>query len=91
MPFLPSSRYANVEQITIDAGEQGMVKAVKLRRLPSPPAAPYTVLEHDRVDIVTQRLYQDGTQFWHIGDANTDLEPDHLTDVPGRVIQTPNQ
>ncbi len=91
MAFLPTSRYANVEQISVDAGDQGTVLAVKLRRLPSPAATPYTVLEHDRVDLITQRLYQSGTQFWHVGDVNTELEPDHLTDEPGRIIQTPTQ
>ena len=32
----------------------------------------------DRLDVMAQRKYSDGTKFWHIADANTELEANDL-------------
>ncbi|MGD9614573.1 MAG: hypothetical protein AB7H90_12215 [Alphaproteobacteria bacterium] len=71
--FLERSRYAKtpVDEVEI-AGRK--VAAIRLRRLPSPPADPYVVRQGDRLDLIAQRQFGDGTRFWHIADANSALE-----------------
>ncbi|MND08690.1 hypothetical protein D3C83_314850 [compost metagenome] len=34
----------------------------------------------DRLDLMAHRKYQDGTKFWHIADANTELEASRLVE-----------
>jgi hypothetical protein len=64
------------------------VAAVKLRRLPAPPAVDYTVDAQDRIDTIAQRRTGDGTRFWHVADANSELEARALAE-PGRIIEVP--
>jgi hypothetical protein len=88
MAFLKSSRYFGLPTVTVEvAGRR--VTAVTLRRLAEPASKPYVVESHDRLDVIAQRDYQDGTRFWAIADANTELEAEQLTAQPGRVIETP--
>lgn len=91
MAFLKTSRYASVAEVDAPAPGGGTTRAVKPRPLPSPDAAPYTVQDHDRLDILAKNQYGDGTRYWHIADANSELEAERLTDVPGRVIAVPGQ
>jgi hypothetical protein len=35
--------------------------------------------------------YQDATKYWHIGDANSELETNELTRTVGRVILVPEK
>jgi hypothetical protein len=90
MAVLKTSRYSSVEQIDAPAPGGGTTKAFSLRPLPSPDAAPYLVLEHDRLDTLAQNRYADGSRFWHIADANTELEANQLA-APGRTIALPLQ
>ena len=89
--FLKSSRYYGIE--TVDATDRygRPVKAIKRRALPPTSGDAYTVQGPDRLDVLSQRLYKDGTRFWHIADANTELEANELTRVPGRVITAPKK
>ena len=86
--FLSNSRYTGLATITLRTRDGREVTAVKLRRLPTPTASAYTVLAADRLDIVARRRYEDGTRYWHIADANTELEAADLVE-PGRVIEVP--
>jgi hypothetical protein len=48
----------------------------------------------DRLDVMAQRQYSDGTRFWHIADANTELEASKLVeprvlDEDVRIISVP--
>ncbi|HEY5928104.1 MAG TPA: hypothetical protein VIV11_40735 [Kofleriaceae bacterium] len=61
---------------------------MKLRKLPEPQAVPYTVDDNDRVDLVAQRRYGEATRYWHVADANTELDARELCE-PGRVITVP--
>ncbi len=76
--FLDNSRYAEI--LTVEAkDEKGRtVQAVKLRRLPFTAGTPTEVGGADRLDVMAQRKYSDGTKFWHIADANTELEANNL-------------
>src|SRR5688572_11053560 len=98
--FDSNSRYATVPMADVDAPGGLTVRVVKLRRLPYPPGNPVPVMGSDRLDILAQREYRDGTKFWHIADANTELEANRLVQdepsenpllqVQTRVLVLPN-
>jgi len=54
------------------------VKAVKLRRLPYVAGTSTMIKGTDRLDVMAQNNYGDGTKFWHIADANTELQANDL-------------
>ena len=89
--FLESSRYHRVRKDEAKARDGRIVKVVALRRLPVVGGDPTTTKENDRLDIIAQRLYDDPTMFWHIADANTELQAGDLVDEAGRVIDVPEQ
>lgn len=76
--FLESSRYADVETVEAEAKGGRKVSAVKLRRLPYVAGTPSTVRAGERLDIIAQQKFSDGTKFWHVADANTELEANDL-------------
>jgi len=87
--FLENSRYygqATVETITADGRT---VRALKLRSLPAEEGSSRTVQEHDRLDTLAQDRYGDATKFWHIADANTELQANDLTAEPGATLNLP--
>jgi hypothetical protein len=47
------------------------------------------VLEKDRLDLLARTALEDGTAFWRIADANTELQARRLEEPPGRVIDLP--
>ncbi len=89
--FLESSRYHRVRKDEAKARDGRVVKVVTLRRLPALGGDPTTIKENDRLDIIAQRLYDEPTMFWHIADANTELQAGDLVAEPGRVINVPEQ
>jgi hypothetical protein len=72
--FLTNSRYAKTPQIQITLADGTQVSAVKLRAIPVSPGDSTPVTSNDRLDVMAQRLYEDATRYWHIGDANTELD-----------------
>lgn len=86
--FLDTSRYSR--QRTVDAmiKSRRTVKAITLRRLPDIEGKPAVV--DDRLDIMAQRHYNDPAMFWHIADANTELEANLLVKT-GRIIKVPEE
>ncbi len=89
--FLPNSRYADVPQtvVTLRSGETATV--VRLRRLPAVDGEATVVKGNDRLDIFADRRYGDPTKFWHVADANSELEAGRLVAQPNRVIEVPRQ
>lgn len=88
--FNSNSRYADPSTWVDVTMPDGTVRnVVKFRRLPIVSGVPTTVASGDRLDIYAHLHYGDSTLFWHIGDANTELEAKTLTQTPGRVIQVP--
>jgi hypothetical protein len=87
--FLPNSRYADVEQgvVTLRAGATATI--VRLRRLPAVVGEPTVVKGNDRLDIFADRRYSDPTKFWHVADANSELDANRLVATPNRVIEVP--
>jgi hypothetical protein len=91
MTFPPTSRYAKVEQTTIEARD-GKTYAYLRRRFVPPPERFTTLQEHvvvqgDRLDNVTARYLGDPLQFWQVGDANRAMQPEELTAAPGRRLR----
>ena len=87
--FLASSRYYGLPTAEVTTRDGRTVRVVKVRRLPPTERVPLEVSENDRLDILAQRRYDDPTRFWHIADANTELDARILVRVPGRFIYVP--
>jgi len=77
--FLDTSRYAGVPTTEAEDRKGRKVTAVKLRRLPYVSGTPTVLNGNDRLDVIAQRKYSDGTKFWHVADANTELQANDLT------------
>ena len=93
MAFDEKSRYYGLPTVEATVGSGRTVTAVKLRRLPSVTGDALALKASDRLDILAQRHFQNGAKFWHIVDANSELEAKRLVerlvhDEP-RVIQIP--
>ncbi len=94
--FLESSRYFNVKTVEAETERGRKVKVVMLRRLPYVSGTSTIVKGNDRLDVMAQRKYSDATRFWHIADANTELEANNLVkqrpqDKEARVINVPEK
>jgi hypothetical protein len=87
--FLDKSRYARVDIVEVPTTEGQTTAAVKLRRLPATSGSPVNVTDRDRLDVIAQRRYGEPTWFWHIADANTELEASALTERSIRTIIVP--
>lgn len=89
--FLDNSRYARLTPSNVKTRAGRDVSVIHLRRLPAMTGAPHTVYGNDRLDIIAQRTYGDPTRFWHVADANTELEATKLLQPVNRVIRVPEQ
>ena len=78
--FDANSRYAKCPVVDALAANGKTVSAVKLRRLPYAPGNLAVIKGTDRLDIMAHRKYKDGTKFWHLADANTELEANDLVE-----------
>jgi hypothetical protein len=87
--FLKNSRYYGLPTVIARDRAGDSVTAVKLRRLPTMAGDPFTVQGHDRLDVICDLQYADPTRYWHIADANTELEANELTRVAARIITVP--
>jgi nucleoid-associated protein YgaU len=87
--FLKNSRYAGLPTVTARDRSGREVEAVTLRRLPAADGDPVTVAAHDKLDAMSEARYGDATRYWHIADANSELEAGDLVREPGRVIAVP--
>jgi nucleoid-associated protein YgaU len=87
--FLKNSRYFGLPTVTTTDRAGGEVAAVKLRTLPSISGDPVTVRAHDQLDAMSEQRYADATRYWHIADANTELEAASVLKPVGRPINVP--
>jgi hypothetical protein len=88
MAFLKTSRYAAVETVQTVTAQGREVTAVVLRVLPPVAGEPHDVAEDDRLDLIANRTYKDATAWWHVADANSELDASRLIE-PGRQIWVP--
>lgn len=89
--FLESSRYYKQKIVDAVTKDGRTVKAVTLRRLPPVRGNSTVVKGNDRLDIMAQRQYKNPTMFWHIADANTELQAKDLVKKPGFITKVPEQ
>ena len=87
--FLKNSRYFGLATVTANNRAGAEVAAVKLRLLPATAGDPVSVRAHDQLDAMSEQRYGDATRYWHIADANTELEAGTLLQVVGRTVLVP--
>lgn len=88
--FLKNSRYFGLPTLTAADRAGAPVAAVKLRRLPPTAGSAVTVRAHDQLDAMSEGRFGDATRYWHIADANTELEAAATLLPAGRSINVPN-
>lgn len=90
-PFVPQSRYDGVALALLQRrpDEPGVVY-VRRRFIPSPNtltlAARHVVSAQDRPDLLGAKYLGDPLLYWRIADANAVIDPNKLTDTPGRRV-----
>jgi hypothetical protein len=89
--FLSNSRYAGLPTAAVPLADGREATVVRLRRLPVTAGVLYAVRGQDRLDVIAQKRYDDPTRYWHVADANTELEAADLTATAGRVIPVPER
>jgi len=89
--FLESSRYYKQNIVDTITKDGRYVNVLKLRFLPVTAGKQKTVEGNDRLDIISLRQYSDSTKFWHIADANTELDSSDLLKEIGRKIKVPEK
>ncbi len=87
--FLRNSRYYGLDTVETTDRNGRAVTAIKRRKLEATTGSAYRVQGPDKLDVLAESNYGDATAFWHIADANTELEANELTRTAGRVIQLP--
>ena len=90
-PFPANSRYSTIKTATLTT-PQGTAIVYLLRRwVPSPDQfallQEYTVLQGDRLDTLAARLIGDPELFWQLCDSNGAMQPEELTEAPGRKLR----
>ena len=89
MAFAKNSRYANMEALEVETRDGRTVKALPIRRLPRPSGIGREAKKDERLDLMAHGQYRDATRFWHIADANDELEAKQLVAEQGREITLP--
>lgn len=88
--FLKNSRYFGLPTVTATDREGRPVAAVKLRPLPATPGQEVTIRAHDQLDAMSEQRHGDATRYWHIADANSELEAASVLQPVGRSTNVPN-
>ena len=89
--FLKNSRYFGLPTVTGKDRSGRDVEAVTLRPLPVTSGTELQVEHKDQLDVIADQRYKDATRYWHIADANSELEAEELVRTTGRVIQVPEK
>jgi hypothetical protein len=89
--FLKNSRYFGLPTALAKDRSGRPVAAVRMRRLPQTGGTELQVKDKDQLDVMSERRYKDATRYWHIADANSELEANELVRVAGRRILVPEK
>jgi hypothetical protein len=85
--FFRGSRYEPVETATLVRADGVEIRYKRIRFVVrDPPQMGHLVKDGDRLDTIAWQIFRDPEMWWRIADANADLDPDHLTEAPGRVL-----
>ncbi|GAB4367280.1 MAG: hypothetical protein Kow00121_05410 [Elainellaceae cyanobacterium] len=91
--FEHTSRYSSLETAEYLTADGRKLAYVRRRFLPQGQKLPLlqevTVLESDRLDLITHQGLGDPEQFWQVCDANNTMNPDELTAEVGQVVRIP--
>lgn len=89
--FDPKSRYYSLQTGTHTTPEGRTIVYARRRFLPPAKTmatlAQVTIVQGDRLDVITARTLGDAEQFWHLCDANNAMHPAELTAEPGQRIR----
>ncbi|KUO05412.1 hypothetical protein [Streptomyces caeruleatus] len=93
-PYPRTSRYHDAEIGVHRLPDGTEVRYAKRRLLPpleetDDDTQTHTVRTGERPDLLGQRYFGDPGQWWQIADANPVLDPQELTDEPGREVEVP--
>jgi len=89
--FLSNSRYAGLETVIATAPDGREVAAVRLRVLPDTQGSAHSVKSGEQLDVMSHQRFKDGSRYWHIADANSELEANTLVQRDGRIIAVPDR
>ncbi|VAW69255.1 hypothetical protein MNBD_GAMMA10-3357 [hydrothermal vent metagenome] len=87
--FNKNSRYLNIKTVTSRDRMGREVQAVKLRRLNATAGADFMVTDGDQLDVIARQQFTDAEKFWHIADANCELQASQLVKTTARIIKVP--
>lgn len=91
--FEHTSRYYNLETIEYLSADGRKIAYKRRRFLPQGQAMPLlqqvTVVEGDRLDLITYSTLGDPLHFWQVCDANNTMNPKELTAEIGEAIRIP--
>ena len=83
--FARSSRYNGIKFVETTVSDGRKVNAVFIRRIHQIEGDLVTITSNDRLDITASDKYKDATGFWHIADANTELDANDLVKRSSKV------
>lgn len=90
-PFERTSRYHGLDIARQQLADGRWVSYVRRRIIPPPERFSllfeHTVISGDRLDNLAFQHLGNAELFWRLCDANRALDPDELTDVPGRRLR----
>ena len=88
--FYKGSRYENVKEAYITGNGGRVIEYKRIRFIPETKAIQmHTVLQGDRLDLISQKYFKDPLLFWRICDANITMLPDKLLEETGTTILIP--
>ena len=89
--FNDSSRYAKQKTVEVRLANGRTSIAVTLRRIPPTDGVITEVKGGDRLDVIALRKYKNSTKFWHVADANTELQANDLvkSEPPENALVAP--
>jgi hypothetical protein len=91
--FETTSRYYKLSTAAFENPDGRKIAYVLRRFLPQGSSLPLlvevTVVQGDRLDLITARTLGDPEQFWRVADANDAMNPPDLTAEPGETVRVP--
>ncbi len=87
--FNKNSRYINIKTLTTSDKMGREVQAIKLRRLAATQGTDFAINDGDQLDVIARQQFADAEKFWHIADANCELQASQLVETTGRIIKVP--
>ncbi len=89
--FSATSRYSGIATATLVTPQGKTIIYLTRRFVPSPDLFAllqlHTVTQGERLDNIANQFLGDPSMFWQICDANNAMQPEELTETPGRQLR----